>query len=202
MTTGKQEKKSSQTHYSNKTQADAIKNKQKEDQKRIDDFKKTASRLELEKRHVKPSYEKEKATPQSNKNISDSKDKYILNIETLDSLIDKLSDIEINTLYYMIESYNDNPTVANINLYYDKIMELKTKYQISDILSKIALANSAPQLTSHNERELEKIKNNNLKIENDAKTKAETIKTSNNKIASTLDDLNSSIDKETMANRK
>lgn len=125
-----------------------------------------------------------------------------MNIETLDSLIDELSDIEINTLYYMIESYNDNPTVANINLYYDKIMELKTKYQISDILSKIALANSAPQLTSHNERELEKIKNNNLKIENDAKTKAETIKTSNNKIASTLDDLNSSIDKETMANRK
>lgn len=102
----------------------------------------------------------------------------------------------------MIESYNDNPTVSNINLYYDKIIELKNKYQISDILSKIALANSAPQLTSHNERELEKIKNNNLKIENDAKTKAETIKTSNNKIASTLDDLNSSIDKETMANRK
>ncbi len=117
-------------------------------------------------------------------------------------MIDELSDIEINTLYYMIESYNDNPTVSNINLYYDKIIELKNKYQISDILSKIALANSAPQLTSHNERELEKIKNNNLKIENDAKTKAETIKTSNNKIASTLDDLNSSIDKETMANRK
>ncbi|NLJ04653.1 MAG: hypothetical protein GX435_02955, partial [Exilispira sp.] len=73
LTTGKQEKKSSQTHYSNKTQADAIKNKQKEDQKRIDDFKKTASRLELEKRLVKPSYEKEKAAPQSNKNIEERK---------------------------------------------------------------------------------------------------------------------------------
>jgi len=104
LTTGKQEKKSSQTHYSNKTQADAIKNKQKEDQKRIDDFKKTASRLELEKRLVKPSYEKEKVAPQSNKNIEERKSGIVSKLNN-PSIVDNILFI-INGLIFKVLSFN------------------------------------------------------------------------------------------------
>lgn len=119
-------------------------------------------------------------------------EKFELNNTTLDVLIDQLTEIDLNTLYYMIEEYNNaqetlKQTIANN--YYTKIKELANKYKTSDIIIKILSANTEHELNTSNRESLENIKNSILEKERKNKQKTENTKSFNDNKAILLDDI-------------
>lgn len=119
-------------------------------------------------------------------------EKFELNNTTLDVLIDQLTEIDLNTLYYMIEEYNNaqetlKQTIANN--YYTKIKELANKYKTSDIIIKILSANTEHELNTSNNESLENIKNSILEKERKNKQKTENTKSFNDNKAILLDDI-------------